>query len=149
MHNEIRARLARATPGPWEAQTDDDGQLIIKMPDDPQTSVIVWCGDLEGCTGKDCHNHELIAHAPADISELLRHIDWLNMEHAASIGRERSDERSQTILDMRKYLAEGLRAMGISADDKISLTEVLELFEWQQAKIVRLTDELKKITGEG
>lgn len=67
--------------------------------------------------------------APSDILYLLGYIDWLNIEHASSIARERSDERQQTILDMRKYLADGLRKIGIEADDKISLTEVLAIIE--------------------
>lgn len=79
--------------------------------------------------------------------ERISALEYEIMELRASISRERSDERSQTILDMRRYLADGLRKLGIEADDKIALTEVLALFEEMQKDNRTLVNALQEIAG--
>lgn len=68
--------------------------------------------------------------------------DYDQLRRSNEISAARSDARSECILDMRRYLADGLRKLGIEADDKISLTEVLAIIEGQQADNTRLTTDL-------
>lgn len=81
--SEIRARLDIASPGPWTAVTDgDSGDMYVKIAADGEHDVYV--GNMEGACGTCCANHELIAHAPADIKALL---DELDRRDAALKGR--------------------------------------------------------------
>lgn len=56
-----------------------------------------------------------------------------------------ADERSRTITDAQKFLAEGLRKLGISAHDRISRTEVLTIVEDQHQHIERFEAALDLI----
>jgi len=70
---EITARAEASSEGDWEASVNSDGELIITI-DDPEQTAIIWCGDMETCTGKDLNNHKFIAQARKDILFLLQYI---------------------------------------------------------------------------
>lgn len=67
----IAARLESATPGPWEAVTDDDGRTKEHSVWSEQSSdyVAEWI-----VTKPDA---DLIAHAPADLAALLAVVEAL------------------------------------------------------------------------
>ena len=70
---EIRRRLAAATPGPWRVGHDGPSKPIII----PQTVTDLWgFDDLEE------ENAELIAHAPIDLAFLLAENERLEREVA-------------------------------------------------------------------
>jgi hypothetical protein len=74
---EIRARLEKATPGPWLAHGDlvwsAEGKATICAVSEPRGSDVVRYVRLEFGKGyKEAFaNADLIAHAPADIAYLL------------------------------------------------------------------------------
>jgi len=70
---EITARAEASSGGDWNASINSDGELIITI-DDPEQTAIIWCGDMETCTGKDLNNHKFIAQARKDILFLLQYI---------------------------------------------------------------------------
>lgn len=89
--NEIEARLAAATPGPWE--NDGGGEIgqHYSRPEPYQqiVSTTVSCGSycLGGSSaGVEHHDDaELIAHAPADLAALVavvREVEGLHQPHA-------------------------------------------------------------------
>ena len=63
---EIRARLQRATPGPWEASPEEDG---VYADSSMVTSRPRSCSVARGI--EEPRDAELIAHAPADLAWLL------------------------------------------------------------------------------
>lgn len=78
----IRARLDAAMPGPWKQEKDNNG-LAVEVtafdpdePDEPWGVAVAYrcCGH-----GKDrCEdNAALIAHAPADLADLLAYVEQL------------------------------------------------------------------------
>lgn len=86
----IRARLAQATPGPWEAdgpQLDDDAEqgvaVIAVHPDVPKgmtptRGMVAWVGEYGANFGLPevrRANADLIAHAPEDLRDLLAALD--------------------------------------------------------------------------
>jgi len=73
---KIRDRLARITPGRWEARPHTDGYELLS----DQTSEWVLFGTIDGNLrdGRGYDNLRLIANAPADIAFLLAEIDRLN-----------------------------------------------------------------------
>lgn len=91
----IRARLAAATPGPWEYSETDDGHEILMAEARDQTGVCqpqhridydhgLW---MEGDDGPEdlqaeeaLANAIFIAAAPADIAALLRECEELTKE---------------------------------------------------------------------
>jgi len=141
----IRARLAAATPGEWvmDGLADYVNLCTFRVAAPGVGNIAQYLTALDA---------ELIAHAPDDLRDLLALVDAQQQQiadaerlRANEISCARSDARSECILDMRRYLAEGLRKLGISANDKISLTEVLDLFRYMQAKNVRLTQEAETL----
>jgi len=70
---EITARAEASSGGDWNASINSDGELIVTI-DDPEQTAIIWCGDMETCTGKDLNNHKFIAQARKDILFLLQYI---------------------------------------------------------------------------
>ena len=67
----IAARVAAATPGPWEDDvTEEDGDLVIRFPD----NGVWYFGNMETSTGRDHADTAFIAHARADIPALLAYI---------------------------------------------------------------------------
>lgn len=67
---QIEAFLLEISPFPWKPEINKNGELVIHIDDDEQTAVI-WCGDMETCTGRDIRNHEFIAAAPEIVRQLL------------------------------------------------------------------------------
>lgn len=67
--NEIRARLAAASPGPWR---------IGPVFDEPQETIVCDAQMVANTVhGNDMPNAALIAHAPTDIADLLDEVDRL------------------------------------------------------------------------
>lgn len=99
--DEIRARLAAATPGPWHSVWDDDADgdaystptiytTAEGVPEDDRGVVccMYYDGDLVGATEP---NAALIASAPDDLAFLLAEVERLTGEAAAErrkVGRE-------------------------------------------------------------
>lgn len=89
--SEIEARLAAATPGPWEADTypvrkrsSKTGRVLAYRPEDGtrgSVSVVPSDGVYGVMDGPDA---ELIAHAPADLAALVkfaREVERLHKPH--------------------------------------------------------------------
>jgi len=83
---EIRARRAAITPGPWSADTRELWDMVVwgapgtdPQPDDPENPRLVMnigepvvpVGDVCG-SAADC---QFIAHAPSDIDTLLSRVE--------------------------------------------------------------------------
>ena len=96
----IKARIARATPGPWRVkeadprsihrgtvQVEENGRVI-------ETVAECYCGGYEG---HGLHNAELVANAPTDLDALVAEVERLRAE----VGRERS-----AVLDYLAYRIE-------------------------------------------
>jgi hypothetical protein len=113
--NAIRARLDAITPGDWTARIDTDGSLIVTT-DDPKTSAVIWCGDIETSTGRDHSNHEFIAHAPEDLRALLDRVDTLEaaLRRLDEARRDHSLSTSDYLRLINEVLAETL---GVTDDD--------------------------------
>ena len=71
---EIEARLAAATPGPWSRSGYDVGQVVYGPGGQP---------DLIGpiSTNSDIEDAEFIAHAPKDVRALIDEVGRLTVEH--------------------------------------------------------------------
>ena len=65
---EVRARLERATPGPWRNEPHDGPQQRILHSDSFAFVALT-------SQSNDKANAELIAHAPTDIAALLRALE--------------------------------------------------------------------------
>jgi hypothetical protein len=96
----IKARIARATPGPWRVkeadprsihrgtvQVEENGRVI-------ETVAECYCGGYEG---HGLHNAELVANAPTDLDALVAEVERLRAE----VSRERS-----VVLDYLAYRIE-------------------------------------------
>lgn len=96
----IKARIARATPGPWRVkeadprrihrgtvQVEEHGRVI-------ETVAECYCGGYEG---HGLHNAELVANAPTDLDALVAEVERLRAE----VSRERS-----AVLDYLAYRIE-------------------------------------------
>jgi len=79
----IKARIARATPGPWRVkeadprrihrgtvQVEEHGRVI-------ETVAECYCGGYEG---HGLHNAELVANAPTDLDALVAEVERLRAE---------------------------------------------------------------------
>lgn len=114
--DDIRARVEATSPPPWNAKTNADGQLVIEIVD-PAQSAVLWCGDMETCTGRDLHNHQFIASSPQDVRALLDEVARLqaenervgNLYNAALIERDDLREALQWYADTSNYTPEGIR----------------------------------------
>ncbi len=71
---EIKARLAAATPGPWEVlhNSSSDVSVFSTSPHAGQKAV-AWMAETLRCE----QNAELIAHAPTDLADLLAYVGQL------------------------------------------------------------------------
>lgn len=78
----------------------------------------------------------------ADLERELRLARAELLEMHMRIARERSEERSQALKDARKFLAGGLRDIGIPASDDISLVEVLTIIRGLADLVNRIADYL-------
>jgi len=58
---DIRTRLEKATPGPWEIESHTDRSH--------------WCSTLDGWMAGSLNDIEFITHAPSDIMKLLKAVD--------------------------------------------------------------------------
>lgn len=65
----LKARLAEASPGPWEAEPDDMFLFSITPENDPETRI-----DF-GFRPVGEYNADLIAHAPTDLAAALQVIE--------------------------------------------------------------------------
>ena len=66
---EIEARLAAATPGPWEVRTDDLTDDVDVVHDQEHVSFVASCGHK--AQPGIYADAEFIANAPADVAYLL------------------------------------------------------------------------------
>jgi hypothetical protein len=76
---EIKNRLALVSVGEWEGYIDKEGQLVIEI-HDPKTTAIIWCGDMEVCTGQDLDNHDFLSNARDDMLYLVSVIEDLSLQ---------------------------------------------------------------------
>lgn len=87
---QIRERIGKASPGPWQYVISDEGEILCKMDSHHE---IGW--DIEGACPKCWANMEFIAHAREDVPKLLD-----------------ENESLRTLLaeiDWRGYLQDGTR----------------------------------------
>lgn len=92
--NEIEARLAAATPGPWEIDEDGDVQGRRRgMYPDPELDPIVTC------SAERPEDTNLIAHAPADLAALVAVVREVEQVHqpGGTVIREVSYDMEGTI----------------------------------------------------
>ena len=139
----IKVRRAAITPGKWRelplSNHDDNLSWGVRG----EKSTVFFAQGR--CNQQDA---AFIANAPADIDALISRVEELEAENTRltmSESRIRSDARSEAILDTRKYLAEGLRKLDIKADDKISLTEVLQIVSRFIDNVGDLYDRVKEL----
>ena len=92
---EIKARAAKATPGPWRA----DGQFVRPVHDSPQ---YVECGHLEkSWTEETFANAQFVAHARQDIPWLCRLVrKLLTVAEAAEKLRHHLGKERTVIIEM-------------------------------------------------
>ena len=88
-HDDIRAALAAATPGPWARWTDQDGTphmrglIMVGVADEviPAGEFMVTTREPDGASPvAECYvtdDAELIAKAPTWLAELLAEVDRL------------------------------------------------------------------------
>ena len=115
---EIRRRLAAATPGPWRVGHDGPSKPIII----PQTVTDLWgFDDLEE------ENAELIAHAPTDLAFLLAENERLEREVAfQSETSKRQNTRICELLESSLALRTALTTAGRVIAERL-LAEVRRL----------------------
>lgn len=75
--SEIKDRLEKATPGPWEADICETGSGVVS---DEGWICQLWYKTEEPMENHIC-NADFIAHAPEDIRFLLDEIDRLQIEN--------------------------------------------------------------------
>ncbi len=80
----IKARLVRATPGPWRLKPQDPAKIhrgtVVQIEEDGRATEVVaecYCGAYEG---HGLHNADLIAHAPTDLDALVEEVERLRGE---------------------------------------------------------------------
>jgi hypothetical protein len=79
----IKARLVRATPGPWRLKPQDPAKIhrgTVQIEEDGRAIEVVaecYCGAYEG---HGLHNADLIAHAPTDLDALVAEVERLRAE---------------------------------------------------------------------
>ncbi len=82
---EIEARIARATPGPWRIKPNDGKNIhrgTVQVEENGraiETIAECYCGAYEG---HGLRNAELIANAPEDLASLIEEIRFLREELA-------------------------------------------------------------------
>ncbi|UUG69995.1 hypothetical protein SEA_ZUCKER_35 [Arthrobacter phage Zucker] len=85
--DEIRGRLSAATPGPWhwDEEYGDKGDTGLALTNETGAEIIGaynhHCCSFRDDPSVDDNDAELIAHAPADITALLRAIDVILKAH--------------------------------------------------------------------
>lgn len=110
-HDEIRARLAAATPGPWEADHSEEDNSSVRLPNQDWAYGLAFCGRPADAN--------LIANAPTDLATLLDELTEAERRRVRDV---------QSILDQRDALAaenEKLRALyeDRKADWKAALSQ--------------------------
>jgi len=108
----IKARIARATPGPWRVketdprsihrgtvQVEENGRVI-------ETVAECYCGGYEG---HGLRNAELVANAPTDLDALIAEVERLRAQRALdneALARARDEgrdrERAATLAWLRE-----------------------------------------------
>ena len=114
---EIEARLAAATPGPWSRSGHDVGQVVYGPGGQP---------DLIGpiSTNSDIEDAEFIAHAPVDIRALIDEVKRL----------EAWKREAVTVMDGLQGLGEALRLpLGEQVTGRTALEKVKELIKSRDA----------------
>jgi hypothetical protein len=89
---EIQARCEAATPGPWEAWTEEPGDCVVvsqgyeSAPEDGKWICNVGPDGLTGAYpvgvafNRESEDTEFIAHARTDVAELLEEVERLKAE---------------------------------------------------------------------
>jgi hypothetical protein len=73
--DEIKARWAKATPGPWGWAPNPHGGARVQKPNAGIADVL-WRAGVEHPVQQSCEaNADAIAHAPDDVAYLLRELD--------------------------------------------------------------------------
>ena len=77
-HDDIRAALEAATPGPWVVHEDDFDIVVVSAEDDhwPNSFCPIARGMVQGEDDGESDAH-LIANAPTWLAELLAEVDAL------------------------------------------------------------------------
>lgn len=76
---EIEARLKAATPGPWKADTSNDGSSVTAA---TACYTVCDCADWVHPTEGEVSDARLIAHAPTDLAALVAEVRRLReLEH--------------------------------------------------------------------
>lgn len=106
----IRARLEKATTGPWAtgeySETDYDYQGGVpvetvakyKLPgshpsNDPEALTVAMTWDLDSDRATQEANAAFIAHAPGDVAALLAEVERLTRERDAALGTAADEKR--------------------------------------------------------
>ena len=165
--DEIKARLAAATPGPWTYQEDRWGFSagVYGAPNERGYSEMIVGGDpCEGRIEPDDPNGTLIAHAPADIAYLLAEVarlraDLIEERDALACAMEQVAELNDALVE-RGAEVERLRAAlpteneiddlreGVYGDDRMSRWE-LEAALAVVRKLYALREEVDAATNTG
>lgn len=106
---EIRARWAKATPGPWEALPGVRGYWCVQGPKETPNSAFPW---FEG-------DAEAIAHAPEDIAYLLAELEAARASNESPNHRPAAIDRAVAKLreQARKVVAAAKRHDGCDQYD--------------------------------
>lgn len=106
---QIRARLAAATPGPWMEWAESGDYWIGRCCDDVPEKDAEWVCDSGDMSDE---NTEFVAHAPSDIAALIKELEAARAfieeaEYAASHDCEEPTYTLQTALnEYEKAIAE-------------------------------------------
>jgi hypothetical protein len=105
---EIKEREAKATPGPWLEDFNDDGFLIVHPYDQlDYPTIICGFGDAEDTEQIDHINASFIAHAREDVPALVAEVERLHTEidqvldyYSIQVERlQAENERMRTVLE--------------------------------------------------
>lgn len=99
---DIQRRLEAATPGPWHRGSESDHGWFLSCKG----------GSLGDIFGEKLDNSELIAHAPTDITKLIRVVEiyeraLIAYSHDAIFYGNSTDDRAQKALTEAEKIGEG------------------------------------------
>ena len=122
-HDEIRAALAAATPGPWDAKPlGSEGYAVTGAPDPDALGVRAKMRRRIARFGyqdwdADRANAELVANAPTWLAELLAEVDRLTRWKAAHALRARAEAAEQAVQRVREFAEQGREFADRTMDD--------------------------------
>jgi hypothetical protein len=99
---QIRERLAKATPGPWERKAGYRTYRVLYRHDGETVREVATCSE----SIQDMRDADFIAHAPADVADLLTAVDRLTL-HLAEVQQEKKYTEADLIESMCKGHGDG------------------------------------------